>query len=164
MKRWYALFTKPRGERPVSRALTGLGLEVFAPFIYFTDRRGRPTERPFFPRYVLARFDWEGAGMANVQWMPGMVNIVRFEGQPAYLGDDDVEHLIARMDALDGDAFMALKPGEPVRIIEGPLTGMDAVFQRRLSGDGRVAVLLKLLGRQTRATLPGTAVERSMRN
>lgn len=163
MKRWHALYTKPRGERRVIEALEARGLDVFAPTIAFTDRRGRTVERPFFPRYLLVRFDWVADGMASVQWTPGLVNVVRFDGQPACLADADVARLMDRMDALDGDAFMALKPGEPVHIIDGPFTGLDAVFERRLGGDGRVAVLLEILGRETRATLPGGAVERRRR-
>ena len=97
---------------------------------------------------------------ASVRWTTGLVDVVRFEGRPAEMSDEDVGRLQARMDALDGDAFMALKPGEPVQIVEGPFAGLDAVFERRLSADGRVAVLLRILGRQTRATLPGEAVER----
>lgn len=160
MERWHALYTKARGERRVARALEARGLEVYAPVIRFTDRRGRRVERPFFPRYVLVRLDWEAEGAAGVRWTPGLVDVVRFEGEPAHLADRDVARLRSRMDALDGDAFMALRPGEPVRIVEGPFAGLDAVFERRLGGDDRVAVLLRILGRQTRATLPGAAVER----
>lgn len=160
MERWHALHTKPRAERRVVEALEARGLTVYAPVICFTDRRGRLIERPFFPRYVLARFDWEQSGMGSVRWTPGLIDVVRFEGQPAVLADADVARLQARMDALDGDAFMALKPGEPVQIVEGPFAGLDAVFERRLNAEGRVAVLLRMLGRETRTTLPGEAVER----
>lgn len=45
------------------------------------------------------------------------------------------------------------KPGERVKIKEGPLSGLEAVFEREMKGNERVAVLLEILGRQTRLVL-----------
>ncbi|HWH76680.1 MAG TPA: hypothetical protein VNT76_04890, partial [Candidatus Binatus sp.] len=49
-------------------------------------------------------------------------------------------------------------PGDIVRINEGPFSGLEAVFDQKLKGSERVAVLLEILGRQTRIVLPGEAI------
>ncbi|MGH7817100.1 MAG: transcription termination/antitermination protein NusG, partial [Candidatus Binatia bacterium] len=46
------------------------------------------------------------------------------------------------------------KPGDTVRINEGLFSGLEAIFEQKLKGSERVAVLLDILGRQTRIVLP----------
>jgi transcriptional antiterminator RfaH len=53
---------------------------------------------------------------------------------------------------------LQIKPGEPVRIKEGPFSGLEAIFERSLKGSERVAVLLEILGRQTRIVLPSETI------
>lgn len=48
--------------------------------------------------------------------------------------------------------FLTLKPGQPVIIEEGPFAGLKAAFERPMM-NGRVAILLDLLGRSTRLVL-----------
>jgi hypothetical protein len=57
-------------------------------------------------------------------------------------------------------SFRAYRPGETLMIKEGPLSGLDVVFEREMKGDARVAVLLDILGRQTRLILPSEMVGR----
>jgi len=52
------------------------------------------------------------------------------------------------------------RTGEPVLIREGPLSGLEAVFDREMKGSERVAVLLELLGRQTRLVLSNEMISR----
>ena len=50
--------------------------------------------------------------------------------------------------------------GEPVLIREGPMSSLEAVFEREMKGTERVAVLLELLGRQTRLILNNEMISR----
>ena len=52
------------------------------------------------------------------------------------------------------------RTGEPILIREGPLSGIEAVFDREMKGSERVAVLLELLGRQTRLVLSSEMISR----
>jgi transcription antitermination factor NusG len=54
--------------------------------------------------------------------------------------------------------WMNAKPGDVVRINEGPFSGLEAIFERKLKGSERVAVLLEILGRQTRIVLPSETI------
>jgi transcriptional antiterminator RfaH len=51
-----------------------------------------------------------------------------------------------------------VQPGDVVRINEGPFSGLEAIFQQKLKGSERVAVLLEILGRQTRLVLPSETI------
>ena len=62
MKRWYVIYTKPRGERIAEENLQGQGYETYLP------RSDPPHERackrvaapePLFPRYLFIHLDVE---------------------------------------------------------------------------------------------------------
>lgn len=160
MLRWYPLYTKPRAEARVAEALSARGVEAWLPRLAFHDRQGTQVVRPFFPRYLFARLDWEEGGAVSVRWTPGLTSLVAFDGCPAWLADERMAYLRQRLDGLDGDAYMALKPGDRVRITSGPFRDLDAIFDRQLNGRERVAVLLEILGRPTVVRLGEDQVER----
>lgn len=160
MERWHALFTKPRMERRVGRRIAARGIEVYVPLLEYHGRTGRTLDRAFFPRYIFARFDWQNEGVSRVQWTPGLSSIVTFDGKPAVLPDDWVHNLRDTLEEIDGDEFLALKPGEKVRVRSGPFRDIEAIFEKRMNGEDRVAILLEIMGRQTRVIVDGGAVDR----
>lgn len=153
MQHWHALYTKPRMEARVADALEGRGIEVLAPMVMYHGKRGTLLDKPLFPRYVMARFDWEHDGRAGIQWTPGLTRVVTFDGRPAWLDDAEVDFLRRRLGELDGDAFVRLKAGQRVRVKQGPFRDFEAVFDGYLNGAERVAILLDILGRRTRVHL-----------
>lgn len=52
---------------------------------------------------------------------------------------------------------LTLQPGQPIIIKEGPFAGLRAAFERPMM-NGRVAILLDLLGRTTRLVLSETII------
>lgn len=56
--------------------------------------------------------------------------------------------------------LVSAKPGDTVKINEGPFSGLEAVFEKTMKGSERVAVLLDILGRQTRLVLPSETIEK----
>ena len=99
MQHWHALFTKPRCEFRVAQTLTGRGLDVFVPTIEYHGKTGNLLEKPFFPRYIFARFDWEKEGAASVQWTPGLTRLVTFDGRPTELIISNMENNTPRQPA-----------------------------------------------------------------
>jgi len=88
-------------------------------------------------------------------------DFVRFGNRVAEIGDDVIGGIKERCP--DGVAEIKPRPyrvGEPVLIREGPLSGLDAIFERELRGSDRVTVLLELLGRQTRLILNNEMISR----
>jgi len=159
--RWYALRTKVNRERDVERRLTGLQLEVFLPWMRARRRIGSRFHwvlAPLFPGYVFCRLDMATSGKA-ARYSPGVKDFLTFGARIAEVDEDIIQTLrercpggVAQLDPVSA------KPGDTVRINEGPFSGLEAVFEQFLKGSERVAVLLEILGRQTRLVLPSETI------
>jgi transcriptional antiterminator RfaH len=152
---WFALYTKPHKEYLVRDLLTARKVEVYLPEVAVrTKRRDRRAKRPFFPHYLFARLDLQDGMMANLRWTPGLRCIVSTGGRPVSVPDGVVQeirrHLANREQVEPEDRF---RQGEVVRVYSGPFEGLDAVFDRRLSAQGRVRVFLEWMSRRVAAEL-----------
>jgi len=149
MKRWYALYTKPRKERQVSDILASKGIETYLPLVRVRKRGRREVEQPFFPCYLFARVDLAAEGLSSVCWTPGLRKVVNFGGEPAAVPDAVVALIRKRLAKRDYPRYKAFEPGERVRIKAGPLRDLEAIFDQNLSPSDRVRVLVDILGRLT---------------
>lgn len=154
--RWYAIQAKVNREKDVEKRLTGLHLEVFLPWMRTRRRIGSKFHWvmvPLFPGYVFCRLDMVMSGKA-ARYSPGVKNFLTFGSRVAEVSEDIIEGLRERCPGgvAEIDPVKA-KPGETVRINEGPFSGLEAIFDEKLKGSERVAVLLEILGRQTRIIL-----------
>ena len=162
---WYAVHTKPRKETQVEGFLQGQGFEVYLPAVEVPNRR-RPRQRraqPFFARYLFVRLDPTIVPLSSVNWAQGVTSVVTFGGEPAVVQDEVVRWLQKRLAALDPGEFFRgplPQPNERVRVTAGPLQGMEAIFDRRLSAEDRARVLIELLGRLTACDVPLEWLER----
>lgn len=146
-KVWLALYTKPFKEYQVRDLLSDRGIEVYVPEITVQQRSGRK-KKPFFPHYLFARLDPSSGLITDVRWTPGVRYIVRAGNRPVRVPDEVVEHIrrrLAKMGVLRPEE--RFKEGDVVRIAGGPLKGLEVVFDRRLSAEGRVRVFLQLVNR-----------------
>ena len=150
MMHWYALYTKPRKERQVETTLRGQGIETFLPTVQRkVRRRDRPDHVVYFPCYLFARIDLGAVPRSSIDWMPGIRRIVGSGGQPAVVGDEIVATIRSRLDTIEQVGYGGLKQGDRVRIVSGPLRDLEAVFDRPMSPENRVRVLLDVVGRMT---------------
>lgn len=168
MLNWYVLYTKPRSERQVESALAAYGIETYFPVLPAPNRRGRSSERPYFPCYLFARCDLDVIGLSRLNWTQGMRHVVCFGGVPARVDESVIlrirQHL-AQEHALDERGEM-LEPGDRVVITAEPFRGVEveAIFDRRLSAAGRVRVLVRLLERWTALEIEAEALRRVARS
>ena len=158
-RHWYACRTRARAEKQTGRLLASRGIEAYLPLVQevrqWADRKKR-VEFPLFPGYVLARFDLRN--VHEVLQTPGLVTIVRNNGYPSPLADEEVESvriLVAGVNAGDGTLkpWDYLEVGQEVIVAEGPFSGMRGVLveQRR---QARVAVGFSALGQAVTIELP----------
>lgn len=160
MESWYTLFTKPRREQQVSEILSEKDIETYVPIIRMR-RRGRTVERPFFPRYMFIRVDFNQVGLSEVQWTPGLTSIVSFGGGPVRVPAEIINHLKQRLHELNSSGtYSPFKKGDRVRIKSGPLRDLEAVFDTHLSSADRVRILINVLGNLTRAEINIDDIER----
>ena len=155
-KSWLVLYTKPYKERHVGDLLRAQDIEVYVPEITLQQKRGTK-RKPFFPCYLFARVDRDSPRVTDVRWTPGLRYIVRSGQRPVPVPDSVVEQIRRRLEQMG-----TLKPaerfeeGDLVRVTGGPLEGLEAIFDRRLSARGRVRVLLELMNRLVAAEVDAT--------
>ncbi len=152
---WLALYTKPHREYFVRDRLQGQGVEVYLPEVRVAvPRRERREYKPFFPHYLFARLDLQDARNANLHWTPGLRSVVTCGGQPVPVPDGVVSALRRRLATMSMVAQQfPYKAGDLVQVAHGPCDGLHAVFDRRLSAEGRVKVFLKLVSHWVAAEL-----------
>lgn len=160
MEAWYTLYTKPRREQQVSEILSEKGIETYVPTIQ-VRRRGKMVERPFFPRYMFIRCDFDEIGLSEVKWTPGLTRIISFGGGPTKVPDAIIERLQEHIQKLRTDGeYSPFKRGDKVRIKSGPLRDFEAVFAEHLSSADRVQILVTVLGNLRRAEIDIDDIER----
>lgn len=160
MKSWYALFTKPRRETQVGEILSEKDIETYVPTIR-ERRRGRTVERPFFPRYMFVRVDFDKVGLSEVKWTPGLTRIVNLGGEPTPVPEAIIERLKERLQEINSSGtYSPFKKGDKVRIKSGPLRDLEAVFDAHLSSADRVRILVGVLGDLTRTEIDVDDIER----
>ncbi len=152
---WFALYTKPHKEYLVRDLLHSQGVEVYLPEVRVAvPRRGRRRRKPFFPHYLFARFETHSGLMSKTRWTPGLRWVVSAGGQPVPVSDEVVSHIRHRLAMMEvEDLESPFKKGDVVRIVCGPLKGLDAIFDQRLSSAGRARAFLQLMNRQVAAEL-----------
>jgi transcriptional antiterminator RfaH len=150
MEHWYALYTKPRKEHQVNTFLQGQGVVTYLPTMRRrVRRRDRPDRIVYFPCYLFARLDFRKMPHSSVAWMPGVRRIVSAGEQPLVIADEVVALIKGRLAEKEEEGYSEFNPGDPVRIISGPLRDLDAVFDRPASAAERVRILLDVLGQMT---------------
>jgi len=158
IERWYAVSCKPRQEAVAEENLLRQGFHVYLPRIRIRQRRRGhwiDAVEVLFPRYIFIRIDPERRSTATVRSTRGAVGMVRFGGQPAVVPDAVMDALRQREDAASGmheDQRPLFSAGETIKLVDGPLAGMEGVFTEQ-DGDKRVIVLLELLGKANKVTV-----------
>jgi len=158
IERWYAVCCKPRQEAVAEENLVRQGFHVYLPRIRIRQRRRGhwlDAVEVLFPRYIFIRIDPERRSTATIRSTRGVVGLVRFGGQPAVVPDAVMDALKQREDAASGlheDQRPLFSAGDTIKLVDGPLAGMEGVFTQK-DGDKRVIVLLELLGKANKVTV-----------
>jgi transcriptional antiterminator RfaH len=153
---WYALYTKPHKEYLVQEVLRNNGMETFLPQIAVAvRRRDRRSMKPFLPQYLFAYFNPEEQRFADVCWTPGLRRIVSAGGRPVAVPDEVVMYLRRRLENMQMTDVpdSPFKKGEVIRIVRGPLEGLEAIFDQQITPKGRVLVFLNMMSRLVKTEL-----------
>ena len=147
--KWYALRSKPQKERVLHQQVLARKIECFFPRVQVNPENPRAAKvRPYFPSYMFVLVDLNKVGKSTFGWMPFAQGLVSFDGEPAFIPDSLIVALKKRMHEIKnkgGLIFDQLEPGTPIRVIDGPFQGYEAIFDTRLDGQERVRVLLQML-------------------
>ncbi len=150
---WYAVSVKPHHETQAQCSLERLKVEIFCPQIKrmrVIRRKHQTTVNPLFPGYLFARFNFQKDHRA-VSYARGVRKIVEFGATPSAVDEEIIAAIKGRVE--DGYVTVpaaCFSPGQTVRIIDGPLQGLQAIFEREMSDHERVVLLLRALSYQAR--------------
>ena len=98
---------------------------------------------------MFIRVDTTSRSTAPVRSTRGAIGLVRFGSQPAIVPQEVIDAIVQREapdSGLHQDDRPLFRAGEPVKLDEGPLAGMEGIFVEE-DGEKRVVVLLELLGK-----------------
>jgi len=144
---WYAVHSRPKQEIRALENLQNQGFETWLPMITIEKlRRGRLAEvtEPMFSRYLFIRLDTEQTNWAPIRSTLGVSRLVSFGNRPAPIADNLIQAL---RQMPDRPPERLLQAGQAVRMIDGPLKGLEAVYQHA-DGELRAMVLVDLMSKQ----------------
>ena len=152
---WYVVRTKPYQEYVAESNLSQAGIEILCPRIRerkMLRRRMQAVVTPLFPGYIFARFFL--AQSRRVMYASGVRNLVSFGPSPAVIDGDIIDGLRERLQAGIVELTVpSFSRGDIVRIKEGPLCGLEAVFEKEMVAQQRAMLLMKTLACQVRIIL-----------
>ena len=163
MSNWYLIHTKIRQERVALENLERQGFACFLPLIRAKKlRRGalQVVQKPLFPRYLFIRL---GTGLESQSWAPirstvGVSRLVTFGQTPAKIEDELIAQLQVKTDSAE-EQLRHFEPGEQVVVTDGPFVGVEAIYQMA-DAEGRVMVLLKILSKQVKMSVPPASIRK----
>jgi transcription antitermination factor NusG len=142
---WYALRVKPRFEKMVSCGLRGKGYDEFLPLSHSQRKhngRTRTVDLPLFPGYLFCRFD--AKKRLPIMTSPGVLYVVTQGDKLAPVRDEDIASVRIALESGLPVASHQYLPGNRVRVLAGPLTGVEGVVTR-VTGKCRVVISVEML-------------------
>jgi transcriptional antiterminator RfaH len=158
---WFVVRTKPHKELLAYNELTRQAVETFLPLLKAPAPvfgRMAWVRTALFPCYMFARFTADA--LYKVKNTRGVREIVSSSNELNAIPDSIVEDL--RLRCVDGVIELAperFNANEPVKVRSGVFRGWDAIFERYLSANERVAILLRTVEASgVRVILPARSI------
>ncbi len=160
MKRWYAVNALPQQEVRADRNLRRQGFYTWLPLYRRVRKHARRVDNvfaPLFPGYLFVRLDPEVERWRSINGTFGVIRLLCNGDIPLAVPDGLVETIMQRRDesGLVALATRRLAVGNAVKVAFGSFAQLEGLVQE-MPGRDRVIVLLNLLGRKVRASVPFT--------
>lgn len=158
MTRWYVVNTLPHQEARAECNLRRQGFDPWLPTFRKTRRHARKVDSvvvPLFPSYLFVRLDAQVARWRSINGTFGVVKLLCNGDAPEPVPDGLVDAILRRRDTR---GLVQLPPrqfavGEALRVDAGPFADLVGIYEG-MSGRDRVVLLLDMLGRKVKATVP----------
>lgn len=140
---WLAVYVTSRHEKKVQKQLAVREIETFLP-LYRTihlwkNRCRRVLELPLFPNYLFVHI--RVGERFQVLRVPGVISILCSGRLPAPLPSATIEAMRGALALREVEPYPYVAIGNRVRVIDGPLRGMQGVLVRK-KGKFRVVLVL----------------------
>lgn len=129
--------------------------------IEIREGKRRTVERHIFPGYVLVNMILTEESWYVVRNTPGVTGFVGIGNQPTPLRPEEVAQILKRMEAETPTVKVTYKPGDRVRIIDGPFNDFRGVVSEIDMERHKVRVMVSFFGRETPVELDFLQVEKA---
>ena len=124
------------------------------------DGKRRTVERRVFPGYILVQMIMDDESWYVVRNTPGVTGFVGMGNRPTPLRPEEVQAIMKRMEAEAPRIKVTFKPGQKVRIIDGPFNEFIGIVDEIDMERAKVRVLVSFFGRDTPVELDFLQVEK----
>jgi transcriptional antiterminator NusG len=171
-RNWYVVHSYSGYENKVKKNLEhrieSLGMqdkifEVVVPTeeeIELKDGHRRTVERRIFPGYILVDMIMNEDSWYVVRNTPGVTGFVGSVRKPTPLRKRDVDRILKRMRAETPKVKVTFRPGQKVRICDGPFEDFVGSVDEISPEKGKVRILVSFFGRETPVELDFLQVEK----
>jgi transcription antitermination factor NusG len=158
---WYGLRTRHQHEKVAATSLSNKGFDVFLP-LYDTVRQWKGRKKclslPLFPCYVFLRGNlgrWR-----EVVTSPGVQDFVQFCGRAARIPEEEINSIKRILGtSLQAEPHVFLNCGDWVKVISGPLNGVEGILVRK-KNLFRLVLTVEMIGKAVSVEVDSTTVER----
>lgn len=158
---WYAIYTRHQHEKAIASILASKGFQILLP-VYQVARRWRDRTKqlslPLFPCYVFLQ--GELVRRVEVLMTPGVHSFVSIAGRPAVIPPEEINAVRRVVESgWQVEPHPFLKSGDWVRVIDGPLEGIEGVLVRKKNRT-RLVLSVELLEKSAAVEVDACMVER----
>ena len=159
---WYAVYTKSKHERKVNTHLVQEGITTFLPEMErWSSRKDRRKKiwYPIFPGYLFINTELDVESRLKVIKTKGVVRILGHRGIPTVIPEHQIESIQKAIDSRKNiSSFPYLKTGQSVRVMSGPLDGVEGIFVSE-KGKGKLIISVDILQRSVSVEIEEADVE-----
>ena len=124
------------------------------------EGKRRTVERRVFPGYILVQMKMNDDSWYVVRNTPGVTGFVGMGNKPTPLRSEEVTGILKRMEAEAPKVKVTFKPGQKVRIIDGPFNDFLGVVDEIDMDKAKARVMVSFFGRDTPVELDFLQVEK----
>lgn len=171
-RRWYVVHCYSGYENKVRHAIEqrtetmGMEDKIFEVIVpteeqmEIKDGKRKVVERRVFPGYILVNMIMDEDSWYVVRNTPGVTGFVGMGNKPTPLRPEEVNQIMKRMEAEAPVVKVTYKPGQKVRIIDGPFNDVVGIVDEIDMERAKVRVMVNFFGRETPVELDFLQVEK----
>jgi len=162
-RRWYIVQSYSGYENRVlanlEQRIASMGMEdrifrVLVPVeerVYVKDGKTKRVHRKVFPSYVLVEMILDDQSWYVVRHTPGVTGFVGAGNHPIPLSEREVQDIIGKVgkDQVKPKIEIDVKPGDVVRVKNGPFQGQVGPVAEVMADKGKVKFTVTVFGRET---------------
>lgn len=150
-RKWYVAYVRLFHERKTAERLAAMGIESFVPVreeIHQWSQRKKKVMRVLIPQMIFIHATQKERMEALTLASISHYMVLRGEHTPAVIPDRQMQQFMFMVDYSTETIEMftsPLEPGQMIKVIKGPLSGMEGELIE-IDGKSKVVVRLDLLG------------------